>query len=292
MALKLLMLGLALLQVPQNPSPMTDTTRPHPRIAEDVPRGERVSIGVGTVFLRERIRPAARLPLIVHFHGAPWLIEHQVAQLKDDAALVTVQLGAGSAVYAKPFVDGGAFASLVADAAALVTSRFGREVTFDPVVLTSWSAGYGAIRAILRQPEHYARVSSVVLLDSMHASYEGTVTAGPRSVDPSVVASDIDVFSKFAADATAGRKRFLVLHSEVFLGTYASTTETADALLKSAGLKRKPALKQGPLGMQQLSETTAGTLAVVGYAGNTAPDHTDHLYALGAHIERWRMLRR
>ena len=35
-----------------------------------------------------------------------------------------------------------------------------------------------------------------------------------------------------------------------------------------------------------------GTLAVVGYAGNTAPDHTDHLYALGAHIERWRMLRR
>jgi hypothetical protein len=44
--------------------------------------------------------------------------------------------------------------------------------------------------------------------------------------------------------------------------------------------------------MQQLSETTAGKLAVIGYAGNTAPDHTDHLHALGAHLTRWRVLRR
>jgi hypothetical protein len=33
--------------------------------------------------------------------------------------------------------------------------------------------------------------------------------------------------------------------------------------------------------MQQLSETARGQFRIVGYAGNSAPDHMDHLYALG-----------
>jgi hypothetical protein len=294
MGYKLLLIVAALLQVPapQNPSPMTDTTRPHPRVAQYGPTGQRLTLGQGSLFLRENIKPAARIPLIVHFHGSPWLIEHQVAQLKDDALVITFQLGAGSGVYAKPFADPNAFAEMLADANSSVSQIFERQVTFDPIVLTSWSAGYGAIRAILRHGEHYPRVASVVLLDSMHASYEGLVAAGPRTEDLPVAAADVDAFAKFAADAVAGRKQFVILHSEVFPGTYASTTETADAILAGAGLKRRPVLKEGPIGMQQLSETTAGKLAVVGYAGNTAPDHTDHLYALGAVLERWRVTRR
>lgn len=292
MPIKLLVLLAAVLQLPQNPSPMTDSTRPHPRLAQYDPAGDRSPVGLGTLFLRDRIRSASRMPLIVHFHGAPWLIEHQVARLREDAALVTFQLGAGSGVYAKPFANAGAFTSLLADAAASTSKALGRPVTFDPIVLTSWSAGYGAIRAILRQPEHYARVSSVMLLDSLHASYDGPVPAGPRAEDLPVAAADLDAFVRFAADAASGRKRFAILHSEVFPGTYASTTETADVILRSAGLRRRAVLRPGPLGMQQLSETTLGKLSVAGYAGNTAPDHTDHLYSAGAHITRWHVLRR
>ena len=70
---------------------MTDTTRPHPRVAQYAPAGQRVNLGQASLFLRERIRPAARVPLIVHFHGAPWLIEHQVAQLTEDAVVATFQ---------------------------------------------------------------------------------------------------------------------------------------------------------------------------------------------------------
>jgi hypothetical protein len=75
-----------------------------------------------------------------------------------------------------------------------------------------------------------------------------------------------------------------VTHSEVYPGTYASTTETADGLLRRAGLPRQPSLKPGPIGMQQLSETALGQFRVTGYAGNSAPDHMDHLYALGASL--------
>lgn len=50
------------------------------------------------------------MPLVVHFHGASWLIEQHVARGAPHAALVTVNLGAGSGRYATPFarITGGA----------------------------------------------------------------------------------------------------------------------------------------------------------------------------------------
>ncbi len=276
---------------PQNPSPMSDTTRPHPRVEKYEPRGRRLPIGQGTLFIRDGLKASQSLPLIVHFHGTPWVIEHQIATRQANAVLVTFDLGAGSGTYAKPFADPTLFDSVIADASAGASKLLGLPVTFDRVILTSWSAGYGAIRAILRRPEHYARVSSVVLLDSMHASYEGA-TAGARTADLPVVQADVDAFTKLGTDAVEGRKQFLVLHSEVFPGTYASTTETADAVLKSVGMRRRASLREGPIGMQQLSETTKGKLTVLGYAGNSAPDHVDHLYSLGEHLARWRVLER
>jgi hypothetical protein len=81
---------------PQNPSPMSDTTRPHPRVAQQAPRGQRVAVGGGTLFIREGLRARDTLALIIHFHGAPWLVEHHVASATPDAVLVTFQLGSGS----------------------------------------------------------------------------------------------------------------------------------------------------------------------------------------------------
>jgi hypothetical protein len=46
------------------------------------------------------------------------------------------------------------------------------------------------------------------------------------------------------------------------------------------GLKLKAVLKWGPGGMQQLSEARAGRFQLLGYAGNSAPDHVDQLQAL------------
>jgi hypothetical protein len=78
----------------------------------------------------------------------------------------------------------------------------------------------------------------------------------------------------------AGRKSVLITHSEIFPGTFASTTETADWLVKAIGVPRRAVLKWGPMGLQQVSEARSGKFLLMGFAGNSAPDHVDQLHAL------------
>jgi hypothetical protein len=78
----------------------------------------------------------------------------------------------------------------------------------------------------------------------------------------------------------------LITHSEIFPGTFASTTETANYLLEKVGLPRRPVLKWGPLGMQQTSEAGNGRLRVLGFAGNSGPDHIDHFHAMYGFLRR------
>ena len=152
------------------------------------------------------------------------------------------------------------------------------------LTLTAFSAGHGAIRAILRDPRHFAAVHGVLLLDGMHTSYvpEGMVLEAGGTLDT----TNLTAFADFARAARRGEKRFVVTHSEIFPGTFASTTETADWLLRAVGLRRTPLLAWGPRGMQQLSETHAGRFELLGFAGNTAPDHVDHLHAMPEFLVR------
>ena len=86
-------------QVRQNPSPMVDTTRPHPRIEPPIADGQREALSVGTLFISGNFGGNETVPVIVNFHHAFWLGEHYVSQLMPDTALVMVPLGAGSKVY-------------------------------------------------------------------------------------------------------------------------------------------------------------------------------------------------
>jgi hypothetical protein len=139
------------------------------------------------------------------------------------------------------------------------------------VILSSWSAGYGAIREILRQPANVPRVAKILAIDSIHAGYL------EQSV---VVPADMDEFVAYAREASQGRREMLVVHNEIFPGTFASTTETTDFLLERLSLRRKAVLRWGPMRTQQLSDTRRGKLRVMGFAGNSAPDHVDLLHAL------------
>ena len=252
----------------QNPSPMVEYTRAHPRLKEERPLGKRVPLAIGTLFLPEKL-PDGQTPLLVHFHGGTWIPE--VAASKRNVAVIAIQLGAGSSVYAKPFAEPKAFADLLNEA----ETKGGRK--FDRLGLSAWSAGYGAVRAILKSPDHYQRVNFVLLLDGLHAGY---VNGKPGPKDSELVADDLAVFVQFAKDAAASRKQFLLTHTEIFPGTFASTTETAEYLLKQMSLKRKPVLRWGPMGTQILCEVKTGCFHLLGFAGNSAPDHVDLLHAL------------
>lgn len=251
-------------QLAQSPSPMVENTRAHQRQQQRALPGERIRIPLGEILLPPSARTGKPLPLVIHFHGAPWLAEQSVRQAFPKAAVLAVNLGAGSRVYAEPFRDPSALPSIL--------QALGRPVS--RLYLSGWSAGYGAIREILRQPANAALLRGIVLLDGMHSGYE--TPEEKRQPLP----ADLDAFEQFARTAISGRARFLVLHSEIFPSTFASTTETSDWLLTRLNLRRKPVLRWGPLGMQILSDTRRGRLRVLGFAGNSAPDHVDHLHAL------------
>jgi len=264
---------------PQNPSPMVDHTRPHARMTQTETAGRRVelkSLTGARLFVTPHVNPDRPVPLLIHFHGAPWLIEHHVAHNLPGAALITVQLGAGSSAYSRPFEQADLFQALVDEAGRELKLKRG----WSSITLSGFSAGYGAVRRILGHPEYFALVNNMLLLDGMHASYvpEGKLLADGGAIDP----AGLDVFVKFAREAVAGRKGFVFTHSEIFPGTYASTTECADYLLAQLGLRRRAGLRPGPLGMQQLSAVDAGGFHLRGYAGNSAPDHVDHLQAMAA----------
>lgn len=268
--------------LPQNPSPMVDFTRPHPRVPPQEVAGRRFPLSTGTLYLSPHFRARTRIPLVVHFHGAPWLVEYHMARRRPDAALVTVQLGSGSGIYARTFAEPERLRTLLDEARTHLQQVTGREVTWDRVTLSSFSAGYGAVRSILQQAEHYARIDAIILADSLHTGYL------PGKKPATLEEPPLRAFVRFAQEAAQGRKRLAMTHSEVYPGTFASTTETADYLLARLALKRQAVLRRGPLGMQQLSRVSAGRFHLAGFAGNSAPDHMDHLYALGDWLRTWR----
>lgn len=267
----------------QNPSPMAESTRAHGRLVQKTPRGTvRSFIGPAgkPVELLVPVRATSRgvVDLVVHFHGAAWLPEQAVASLGRNVATAVVNVGSGSGAYDRAFADPSVFDSLLAGVTRESSAALGAPVRLGRLTLVGFSAGHGAVRAILREPRHFARVSAVLLLDGMHTSYvpDGTVLAAGGALDT----TNLVAFADFARAAMRGEKRFLVTHSEIFPGTFASTTETADWLLHALALHRTPVLRWGPRGMQQLSEVHAGRFELRGYAGNTAPDHIDQLHAM------------
>ncbi len=205
--------------------------------------------------------------LVIQFHGPAWWPEWVVRKKYPGAAVLSILADGGSDVYRNMFNSPGKFAELLAD----LEQRTERQ--FKHVLLSAFSAGYGGVREILRDPENWSRVDDVLLCDALHAGY------GEEK-------QDLGPFLDFAREAIAGNKRFLITHSEVYPGTYASSTEAASWILKELGLRRHPVLEWGPVGMQQLSKAGKGNFHVFGFAGNSATDHIDHYYGMDDFLKR------
>ena len=273
----------------QNPSPMVDATRHHERLARrDLGGISRTFAGPAgrpvDVWIPDAARRRDTVNVVVHFFGAAWLPEQAVAEAAPGAVAVVVNLGGGSGIYDRSFHDPAAFDSLLVAVRREVSGATGRAIGLGAITLSAFSAGHGAVRAILRDPRHFARVHAVLLLDGMHTSYvpERQVLAEGGTLDT----TNLLAFRDFARAAMTGGKRFLVTHSEIFPGTFASTTETADWMLGSLGIRRTAVLEWGPRGMQQLSEAREGGFELRGYAGNSAPDHVDQLHAMPEQLAR------
>ena len=259
----------------QNPSPMVESTREHHRVPQRELSGKVVAIDGAQVLITPAAAAAGGGDLVIHFHGSSWLPMQEAEATKLPLIVATVNIGAGSRRYSTAFHDPAAFPALRQ-----------RVLAVSPPVrrtfLAAFSAGYGAVREILRQQAD--EIDGVLLLDGLHASY--IPDAKPLAEGGALDTNGLDVFVEYARRAVAGEKRFVVTHSEIFPGTFASTTETADFILGRLGLKRTAVLRWGPMGMQQLSEVERGRFTLLGFAGNTAPDHIDHFHSFAAFLAR------
>ncbi len=249
---------------------MVEHTRTHPRLTRQLPPGDHYALPLGTLFIPQRLRHHESATLLFFFHGGDWLPE-LAASRQRQLAVVTVQAGAGSGSYVQLFQDPTRFLSLVAAAESASRIHFGQ------IALGGWSAGCGAIRQILLDSASYQSVHRVLCIDGVHTGYTHG-TPGPLESD--IDASNLQIWLRFGRDAMAGQKRLIITHSEIFPGTFASTTETADWLLGEWHLTPHPVAHFGPMGTQMLSRVSAGGLTVIGFAGNSAPDHVDELHSL------------
>ncbi len=267
----------------QNPSPMTDRTRTHRRIQKKEYPGKRFTLDhflskPVAIFFPEPIADQPVADILLHFHGSAFVPFYAVEKQSPKMIAAAVNLGSGSAVYDNELNDENKFSNFLRLLARRIREETGWQGQFQHIIVSSFSAGYGAVRALLRYPANLGKIDGIILLDGLHTDYvpeRVTLFKGGK-----LNGGKLQPFLDFARLAVKGEKKMLVTHSEIFPGMYASTTETADYLLDSLHLKRTPVLQWGPLGMQQLSEAKRGNFAVLGFAGNSAPDHIDHLHGL------------
>ncbi len=139
------------------------------------------------------------------------------------------------------------------------------------VVVSSFSAGFGGVRALLKVPEHFARIDGLIMADSIYCGYTGDPKE--HKVDPGLM----DGFRRFALEAAVGRKVFLVTHSALRPEGYASTAETADFLIDAVGGKADPVNVDWSEGWTQTRAFSKGHFVVLGFAGTEGNDHMSHL---------------
>lgn len=221
--------------------------------------------------------------LLIHFHGAVDTIRQAMERANTGATIVVVNQPGLSAAYATPFRDDvKLFSTLLAESALQQGADKTPPATrWRRVTLSCFSAGYGAVREILNDPQAFARVDAIVAADSIYAGLEAPAlgqASGTRRAD----ARDMAGFLAFATAAAAGEKVFVVSHSAQPT-PYASTTETADCLLAHLRLEREPLEAVAGEDFSQVSRAGRGGFAVLGFSGASGPAHLFHLRSM----DRW-----
>ncbi len=287
-----------------------ETTESEAAAAEDeikpkLRREGHVSIPGGILVFPESFQPDAsgEFDVYVHFHGNTAVVKESAETAKLDAAVAIINLGIGSAPYEEYYSVPGTYEELLADVAAGVERRGLDHARVRRVALGGWSAGYGAISTILMLRKKTDRLDAVLIYDGIHCSWDASGDLNPLQMRPFVTAAEA---------AARGEIYFGITHSDIDPRAYASSTATAEYLLRDVGATaeaRDPELDQPPYlelesmkgavakrrekRMEPTSEARKGSFHVLGYRGEEKEHHMAHLFQMGATLlpelaERWK----
>jgi hypothetical protein len=211
--------------------------------------------------------------VIVHFHGHE-AVRKEFTPVGNGIVLVGIDEGVGSRVYSDHFLQEKDFMLLLKTVAKRVAEHHGVPRAYvRHLALSSWSAGYGAIREILQQPVG-KYVDSVLLLDSLYASFD-------PPVNKKITEGPLEPFLGFAKQAAAGKRFMFHSHSQVLTPNYANSREVSEWLIGQLGGKIVPAEGDGPLSLKLVEKFDKGKYHSRGFAGRDKPAHCGHLGLLG-----------
>ncbi len=254
---------------------------------ETVVRGENISLSFdssfgGTVllFIPEGYKPSPKgIDLVVHFHTNHNFVRQQFTVENRQALLLTVNFPGLSAAYRTPFQNDSTLWSHILSQAMDSASQLHPEYPrhWRKIGLTSFSAGYGAVRELLKNPTIYSQIQEVVLIDSLHTGIKDT-TRRELETEP------MEPFVKLAKDAVKGKKLFITSHSAIIPETYAGTPETNQYLIQKVNGKARLVVTKP----DEVIQTTGkiwlvydkGRFHVRGYTGTQAISHLSQLWAL------------
>ncbi len=247
---------------------------------ERLARGERIGLPLAQLFVPQGFVPAAdgRVPLAVHFQGGLTIAEENFMRMGRPGVLIASTLTGRSGAFAEPYQDPAAFRTLLAAGEHELSARSGREVHFGPVLITFFSAGYGAVRELLRVPEFFERIDALVSADSIYAS---VVAQDVRAPD----AAQMVDFLRFAQAAARGDKTFVLVHGG-YQTDYASTAECADLVLAGVAGRREPGRGHTERGVPIAAECHRRGFHLYSFDEATPGIHVDCLWMIPELVRR------
>ena len=213
--------------------------------------------------------------LIVHFHGLGKLQEGNLDRSQINAAVVSINLGVSTELYANAFRDPQSFQTLLADTQEEIDkSGRAQNAKLGRVALSAWSAGFVSVAKIMSDAANADRVDAVIVADGFFTSLSNLKK---RTVN----GASIERFATLAEAATKNEKLFMITHSSIPTVDYASTEETAAKLLEMTSSTKTPSKLVGPRNMHETYAVDRGAFHVKGYEGVTAGDHIKQITAMG-----------
>jgi hypothetical protein len=223
-------------------------------------------------------RPGNVADLLVHFHGDPQTVWNNAKYAKLNTVIVTVNYSGLSSAYSTPFSNAALFQTLLDEALTKVRQQADIPDTlqWDQLGVSSFSAGYGAVREILKSASYRSQIDALLAADSLYAS-----TAG----DGTPVDSQMADYKTFATLAKNGSKTFLFSHSQVPTYTYETTGECGDELMQHLGVAASPFNSNGLGTLNFYRRAQSGNFRLWGASGADGDSHLEHLRYIGEFLE-------
>jgi hypothetical protein len=209
--------------------------REPPGYRDSLANGDRIALSLAELFVPTGYQAPADgvVPLSLHFQGGAKAAQENFMRSSQRGVLIASTLSGRSGAFSTPYRDPAAFAQLLADGERALSQQQGREVKFGAISISFFSAGYGAVRELLKDPTWFARIATLCSADSMYASVVAKDVRAPRI-------EDCEGFVRFAQAAARGEKTFVVAYG-MYPTDYASTSETARcrSWLRRAGCRSR-----------------------------------------------------